>query len=140
MRMNLILFLSSFDLSHTTSISGCTTVFTFSSSSSPSGNLTSKGALNTSQFLPARKRYISPLHCRGFHKNTPTVKNWFGCSPRARPIYSTAPWQPGISLCYASSSERSSLLWGSCSSGRGFASSFLQIPPRGGHPCLRLAG
>jgi len=42
-------------------------------------------------------------------------------SPRARPIYSAVPWQPGISLCCASSSERSSLLWGSCSSGRGFA-------------------
>jgi len=25
-----------------------------------------------------------------------------------------------------------------CSSGRDFAASFLQIPPRGGHPCLKL--
>jgi len=31
-----------------------------------------------------------------------------------------------------------SLVCGSCSSGRDFASSFLQIPPRGGHPCLQL--
>ncbi|HCU30104.1 MAG TPA: hypothetical protein DIC57_05755, partial [Sphaerochaeta sp.] len=29
-------------------------------------------------------------------------------------------------------------LWDSCSSGRKFASGFLQIPPRRGHPCLWL--
>jgi hypothetical protein len=31
-----------------------------------------------------------------------------------------------------------SLVCGSCSSGRDFASSFLQIPRHRGHPCLRL--
>jgi len=36
------------------------------------------------------------------------------------------------------SSNYDSLKYGSCTSGRGFASSFLQIPPRGGHPCSRL--
>ena len=29
--------------------------------------------------------------------------------------------------------------YGSCSSGRDFASSFLQIPPPNGHPCIQLA-
>jgi len=33
--------------------------------------------------------------------------------------------------------SRASLL-GSCSSDRRFAAGFLQIPPRGGHPCLKL--
>jgi len=30
------------------------------------------------------------------------------------------------------------LIWSSCSSGQIFASSFLQIPPRDGHPCYWL--
>ncbi|HAH30692.1 MAG TPA: hypothetical protein DCL44_00070 [Elusimicrobia bacterium] len=38
----------------------------------------------------------------------------------------------------ANSSDWSSLACGSCSSGRDFASGFLQIPPRDGHPCLWL--
>ena len=29
-------------------------------------------------------------------------------------------------------------IYSSCSSGRGFAADFLQIPPRDGHPCLKL--
>ncbi|PIU19506.1 MAG: hypothetical protein COT18_07160 [Elusimicrobia bacterium CG08_land_8_20_14_0_20_59_10] len=40
--------------------------------------------------------------------------------------------------CLVDSSDCSSLSCGSCSSGRDFASGFLQIPPRGGHPCLWL--
>ncbi|MBY6278148.1 MAG: hypothetical protein CWE10_18620, partial [Symbiobacterium thermophilum] len=55
-------------------------------------------------------------------------------------IYRTALWQLRVLLCSASSPERHSLLWGSCSSGRGFASGFLQIPPHDGHPCLWLTG
>ena len=35
----------------------------------------------------------------------------------------------------ASSPTATRLIYGSCSSVRGFACSFLQIPPRGGHPC-----
>ncbi|SDK91407.1 hypothetical protein SAMN05216192_1611, partial [Paenibacillus typhae] len=38
-------------------------------------------------------------------------------------------------LCSASSSVPACLLCDFCSSDRGFASGFLQIPPRGGHPC-----
>ena len=34
--------------------------------------------------------------------------------------------------------QRGCLLCGSCSSGQRFVSSFLQIPPRDGHPCLQL--
>jgi hypothetical protein len=41
-------------------------------------------------------------------------------------------------LCVASSSVPSCLLCDFCSSDRGFASGFLQIPPHGGHPCLQL--
>lgn len=42
------------------------------------------------------------------------------------------------SLCFASSSNSASLLCGSCSSGRRFAAGFLQTPPHGGRPCLKL--
>ncbi len=42
------------------------------------------------------------------------------------------------SFCLANSSTPFSLICGSCSSGRDFASGFLQIPPRDGHPCLWL--
>src|SRR5215469_10459798 len=42
------------------------------------------------------------------------------------------------SFCYANSSALYCLIYGFCSSARNFASGFLQIPPRDGHPCLWL--
>ena len=39
------------------------------------------------------------------------------------------------SSCFADLSVFPSLICGSCSSGQGFAYSFLQIPPHDGHPC-----
>ena len=62
-------------------------------------------------------------------------------------IYIHEPGQYWISSCLADSSIHACLVCGSCSSGRDFArrvyilpptSGFLQIPSRGGHPCLRL--
>ncbi|NEW09875.1 hypothetical protein GK047_28655 [Paenibacillus sp. SYP-B3998] len=41
-------------------------------------------------------------------------------------------------LCMASSSVPSCHICDFCTSDRGFASGFLQIPPRDGHPCLQL--
>ncbi len=43
-----------------------------------------------------------------------------------------------ILSCVADSSIPSSLVYSFCSSVREFASGFLQIPPRGGHPCHSL--
>ena len=54
------------------------------------------------------------------------------------PIYLHSPWRLGTSSCFADSSDCDGLRLGSCPSGRVFASSFLQIPPHGGHPCLQL--
>jgi hypothetical protein len=41
-------------------------------------------------------------------------------------------------FCLANSPTMNCLICGSCSSGRGFAAGFLQIPPHDGHPCLWL--
>lgn len=51
------------------------------------------------------------------------------------------PCDPGsgrASFCFANSPSHYGLVYGFCSSGRDFAAGFLQIPPRGGHPCLWL--
>jgi len=42
------------------------------------------------------------------------------------------------SLSIARLPHRAGLLSGFCASGPNFVCSFLQIPPHGGHPCLRL--
>ena len=53
-------------------------------------------------------------------------------------IYMLGFGQYGTLLCAASSSVLPCLICDFCSSDRGFASGFLQIPPRDGHPCLWL--
>ena len=67
--------------------------------------------------------------------------------PSTYRIYIHEPGQYWISSCVADLSIHACLICGSCSSGRDFArrvyflpptSGFLQIPPRDGHPCLRL--
>lgn len=58
--------------------------------------------------------------------------------PCTCPIYCCTLWLYGASPCAAGSPKYNSLKSGSCTSGRDFAAGFLQIPPRGGHPCLRL--
>ena len=58
--------------------------------------------------------------------------------PSTRHIYVPRPVQYRTSLCLASSSSVCRLVCDFCSSGREFASSFFQIPPRGGHPCSSL--
>ena len=50
-------------------------------------------------------------------------------------IYMAGFGQYWTLLCMASSSVPPCLICDFCSSDRGFASGFLQIPPRGGHPC-----
>ena len=58
--------------------------------------------------------------------------------PSTRHIYVPRPVQYRTLLCSASSSSVCRLVCDFCSSGREFASSFFQIPPRGGHPCSSL--
>ena len=58
--------------------------------------------------------------------------------PSTRHIYVPRSVQYRTSLCLASSSGVYRLVCDFCSSGREFASSFFQIPPRGGHPCSSL--
>jgi len=60
-------------------------------------------------------------------------------APCTCPIYCCIPWLYRALSCWTDSPEYNSLSLGSWSSGRGFASSFLQIPPHGPHPCSWLA-
>jgi len=55
-----------------------------------------------------------------------------------RRIYTTEFRQYRTSSCLADSSTPCCLICEFYSSDRGFASSFLQIPPHDGHPCLWL--
>lgn len=55
--------------------------------------------------------------------------------PALAQVYRYSPWRLRISLCVGNSSYCNSLQLGSCTSSRAFASGFLQIPPRDGHPC-----
>lgn len=60
-------------------------------------------------------------------------------SPGPRRIYPcTRPDDIWASPSIAGLPHAIGLVSGFCSSGPSFASGFLQIPPRGGHPCLRL--
>ena len=58
--------------------------------------------------------------------------------PALAQVYGCSPWQLWISSCLGDSSDRNRLKLDSCTSSRAFASSFLQIPPRDGHPCSWL--
>ena len=48
------------------------------------------------------------------------------------------PGSGRVSFCLANSPTHHGLICDFCSSGRDFATGFLQIPPRDGHPCLWL--
>lgn len=66
-----------------------------------------------------------------------------GKNANLHPIYPPhlPPCAPGsgwASFCLANSPAQNGLLCDFCSSGQGFAVGFLQIPPRGGQPCLGL--
>src|SRR5690606_8732416 len=58
--------------------------------------------------------------------------------PATTGVYRTGPWRLWISSCLGDSSDRFCLKSSSCTLARAFASGFLQIPPRGRHPCLWL--
>ncbi|NQD72436.1 hypothetical protein HP439_17040 [Sphingobacterium shayense] len=55
-----------------------------------------------------------------------------------RYIYHSASVQFGTLVCFATSSNTCGLVCSFYSSDREFAADFLQIPPRRGHPCLKL--
>jgi len=55
-------------------------------------------------------------------------------------IYHAIFWQYRILFCLANSSRLHGLICSSCSSGRSFAYSFLQISPHDGHPCCSANG
>ena len=59
-------------------------------------------------------------------------------TPCNRRIYADAPVRCRTLAFFAVSSSHPRLICGFCSSVQGFASDFLRIPPRGGHPCLWL--
>ena len=66
-----------------------------------------------------------------------------GKNANLHPIYPPhlppcAPDSGRASFCCANSPAHNGLICGFCSSGQGFAAGFLQIPPRGGNPCLWL--
>jgi len=58
--------------------------------------------------------------------------------PATTGVYRTGPWRLWISSCLGDSSDQFCLKSSSCTLARAFASGFLQIPPRGRHPCLWL--
>ena len=74
-----------------------------------------------------------------------TTANETACETSTLKVHALFPHLPATftgtssnfwtSSCFADLSVFPSLICGSCSSGQGFAYSFLQIPPRGGHPC-----
>src|SRR5690606_202918 len=55
--------------------------------------------------------------------------------PAITGVYRTSPWRLWISLCLGNSSDWPCLKSSSCTLTRAFASGFLQIRPRGRHPC-----
>lgn len=55
--------------------------------------------------------------------------------PATTGVYRNSSWRLGISLCSGSSSGYPCLKSSSCTLARAFASGFLQILPRGRHPC-----
>jgi len=55
--------------------------------------------------------------------------------PAITEVYRTSPWRLWISLCLGNSSDWPCLKSSSCTLTRAFASGFLQIRPRGRHPC-----
>jgi len=83
---------------------------------------------------PSRRRLptVVGVSCRPPRVRTVTFV------PCTCPIYCCTPWLYGASPCSAGSPEYNSLKLGSCTSGQDFAAGFLQIPPHGGHPCLKL--
>ncbi len=58
--------------------------------------------------------------------------------PATTQVYRGNPWRLWISSCVGDSSDSPCLELSSCTLARAFASSFLQIPPRDGHPCSWL--
>ena len=74
-----------------------------------------------------------------------TTANETACEISTLKVHALSPHLPATftgtssnfwtSSLFADLSVFPSLICGSCSSGQGFAYSFLQIPPRGGHPC-----
>ena len=74
-----------------------------------------------------------------------TTANETACETSTLKVHALSPHLPATSTGTSSSFWTSSLLadlsvfpsliCGSCPSGQGLAYSFLQIPPRGGHPC-----
>ena len=74
-----------------------------------------------------------------------TTANGTACETSPLKVRALSPHPPAASTGTSSNFWASSLcadlpvfpslICSSCSSGRGFAYSFLQIPPRGGHPC-----
>src|SRR5699024_11319538 len=62
-------------------------------------------------------------------------------SPSSHVTVASTVWNScSIGLCFVKQTRpfQASLVCNFCSSVRDFASSFLQIPPRDGHPCLWL--
>ena len=74
-----------------------------------------------------------------------TTANEAACETSTLKVLALSPHLPATSTgtssnfwtssLFADLSVFPSLICGSCPSGQGFAYSFLQIPPRGGHPC-----
>ena len=74
-----------------------------------------------------------------------TTANDTACETSTHKVHALSPHPPATftgtsgnfwtSSLLADLSVFPSLICGSCSSGQGFAYSFFQIPPRGGHPC-----
>src|SRR5690606_39011403 len=78
----------------------------------------------------------SPIPLTEFRQISPGKNNNF--TSYIRYIYHSVSVQFRASACGAASPNTCGLVCSFCSSDRGFASDFLQIPPRGGHPCHKL--
>lgn len=96
------------------------------------------GTMASADFSRLSAPSLARLPSSGRAVRPPQV-NMASFAPSAAASIFRTSCRDGTSLFLASSSVLSDLECGFCTSARGFVSGFLQIPPREGHPCLRLA-
>ena len=94
---------------------------------------------------PHYRNFITTMTSADFSQFVVTAANETACETSTLKVHALSPHPPATftgtsgnfwtSSPFADLSVFPSLICGSCPSGQGFACSFLQIPPRDGHPC-----
>ena len=94
---------------------------------------------------PHYRDFLTAMGSADFSQFVVTTANEAACETSTLKVHALSPHLPATftgtssnfwtSSLLADLSVFPSLICGSCTSGQGFAYSFLQIPPRDGHPC-----